>query len=145
MLAICLRIRNQTHASVKHLTGTDSYFENFLHVIFGINAEMRRKLMSAFIQWLVMYFLALGSCIYDVYKILTKNWLPYPHIQMHLKLTCLNPAKMHFFTFIILSLLSSVAVALIQYQYHVLYQSLFLSFSYGSCCFISIYRATVFL
>ena len=50
MLVICLRIRNQTHASVKHLTGTDSYFENFLHVIFGINAEMRRKLMSAFIQ-----------------------------------------------------------------------------------------------
>ena len=36
------------------------------------------------------------------------------------------------------SLLSAVVVALIKYQLHLLYQPLFLSFSYVSCCFISI-------
>ena len=43
-----------------------------------------------------------------------------------------------------LLLLSSVVVALIKYHYHLLYQPLFLSFSYVSCCFISIYPTTVF-
>ena len=144
MLIICLRIRNQTHASVKHLTGRLLFWE-FLTCNLRNYRGNAEETYACFHTMTSNVFPALGSCIYDVYKILTKNWLPYPHIQMHLKLTCLNPAKMHFFTFIILSLLSSVAVALIQYQYHVLYQSLFLSFSYGSCCFISIYRAYVFL
>ena len=46
---------------------------------------------------------------------------------------------------LLLSLLSlSVVVALIKYQYHLLYQPLFVSFSYVSSCFISIYL-TLFL
>ena len=37
-----------------------------------------------------------------------------------------------------------VVVVLIKFQYHLLHQPLFLSFSYVSCCFISIYPTTVF-
>ena len=42
------------------------------------------------------------------------------------------------------SLLLSIVVALTKYQYHLLCQLLFLSFSYVSFCFISIYHTTVF-
>ena len=41
-------------------------------------------------------------------------------------------------------LLSLVVAALLKCQYHLLYQPLFLSFSYVSCCFMSIYPTTVF-
>ena len=41
------------------------------------------------------------------------------------------------------SLLLSIVVALTKYQYHLLCQLLFLSFSYVSFCFISIYHTTV--
>ena len=37
-----------------------------------------------------------------------------------------------------------VVVALLKYQYYLLYQPLFLTFSYVSCCFISIYPTIVF-
>ena len=43
------------------------------------------------------------------------------------------------------SLLSLVVVALIKYQYHLLCQPLFLSFSYIFCCFILIYPTTIIL
>ena len=43
----------------------------------------------------------------------------------------------------VLSLLS-VVVALIKFQYHLLCQPLFLSFSYVSCCFTSIYPLLFF-
>ena len=42
-------------------------------------------------------------------------------------------------------LLSLVVVALLKYQYHLLYQPVFLSFSYLFCCFKSKYPTTVFL
>ena len=42
-------------------------------------------------------------------------------------------------------LLLSVVVALIKYQYYLLYQPPFLGFSYVTSCFTSIYPTTVFL
>ena len=42
-------------------------------------------------------------------------------------------------------LLLSVVVALIKYQYCLLYQPIFLSFSYVSCSFTSIYLTNAFL
>ena len=45
----------------------------------------------------------------------------------------------------VLSLLLSVVVALIKYQYYLLYQPPFLGFSSVSSCFTSIYPTTVFL
>ena len=42
-------------------------------------------------------------------------------------------------------LLSLAAVPLLKCKYHLLYQPLFLSFPYVSCCFISVYPTTVFL
>ena len=38
--------RSQKHAHIRHATGTESYLQNFLHVIREISAETRRKLMS---------------------------------------------------------------------------------------------------
>ena len=40
--------------------------------------------------------------------------------------------------------LLSVVLAPTKYQYHLLYQPLFLSFSYVSCCFISTYPPLFF-
>ena len=42
-------------------------------------------------------------------------------------------------------LLSSRVVAILKYQYHLLYQPLFLSFSCASCYYMSIYPTAVFL
>ena len=47
-------------------TGTASYFENFLHVIHGISAEMQRKLMSD------KYFAALENYFLKKKK---KKWI----------------------------------------------------------------------
>ena len=47
-------------------------------------------------------------------------------------------------TAMLLSLLLSVAVALIKYQYYLFYQPLFFSFPYVSCCLTSTYPTTAF-
>ena len=46
---------------------------------------------------------------------------------------------------IIIFVIITSNVALLKYQYHLLYQPLFLSFSCVSCCFMSVYPTTVFL
>ena len=43
---ICLSVRSKKHARRRHVTGTQSYSENFFRVIRGISAEKRMKLMS---------------------------------------------------------------------------------------------------
>ena len=40
-----LSVKSQNHANMRHVTGTESYFENFLHVICWIYAKMQRKLI----------------------------------------------------------------------------------------------------
>ena len=44
---ICLSKRSQKHERMRQITGTESYFEIFLHMIQGIFSGTQKKLMSA--------------------------------------------------------------------------------------------------
>ena len=48
---------NENNARMRHVTDTESYFENFLHVVRGISTETWRKPMSVwyFLEYLATY------------------------------------------------------------------------------------------